>query len=337
MALRAAAVLAAAVGAGCAARSPGTRASPAVVADAPVEAATEAWEFDGRPGQQVKTRWYRLFTTERDAELVRRMPVFLERALGHYTTALGPLPRPPMRLDTFLMGTRDEWVTLTRQVMGDQAATYLRIQRGGFSSGGRALLWTIGRHDTLAIAAHEGWHQYTQRTFRQDMPAWLEEGVAVFMEGFLPDPVAPEQPVFNGWANTERYDQLRRASYRRRLQPLEDVLTASPQDLINSTTDGTLTYYAQVWVLVHFLNENEQYRRGLSAAIADAAAGRLRGGRSRGMPNGADVFRAYINPDLAAAGREYDEFIAKVARSGNRAKISRGMSPLVDTEQGPRP
>jgi hypothetical protein len=39
------------------------------------------------------------------------------------------------------------------------------------------------------------------------------------------------------------------------------------------------------------------------------------------MPHGADVFRAYINPDLAAAGREYDEFIAKVARSGNRAKI----------------
>jgi len=317
----------------------GGRVSPSVVAPTADTTTTETWEFDGRPGQLVRTKWYRLFTTARDTELVRQMPIFLERALDHYTTAMGPLPRPPMKLDTFLMGDRDEWVVLTKQVMGDDAGTYLRIQRGGFSSGGRGLFWTIGRHDTMAIAAHEGWHQYTQRTFRQELPAWLEEGVAVFMEGFVMDPASPDHPIFLGWANTERHDHLRRAAARRRLVPLEELLTASPQDLINRTTDGTLTYYAQVWALVHFLREgDEKMRRGLSAALADAASGRLRAtvemktgsAHGRGPINGADVFRAYINPDLEAASRDYDAFITRIVRPGNRTRISRGEPPLMD-------
>lgn len=323
--------------AGCADQG-SPRASPAVVRSSPGPVATEDWQFDGQPGKLIRTRWYRLFTTERDADFVARMPLFLERALDQYTSAMGPLPRPPMRLDTFLMNGREQWAKLTRQVMGDQAATYLKIQRGGFSSGGRALLWSIGRHDTLAIAAHEGWHQYTQRTFKSELPPWLEEGIAVYMEGFTPDPSAPEQPLFSGWANTERFDQLRRAAARDDLIPLPRLLSISPQDLINTTTDGTLTYYAQVWALAHFLREGsgEKVRKELSTALADAAAGRLQASvRSRlgtkdAAPGGADLYKAYFGADLAAADKDYNAFIQKIVRPGARARIVLGLSPLDD-------
>lgn len=323
---------------GCAGGRGQTTASPAVMsAAAPVVLTDETWSYAGIPGRMIRTRSYRLFTTARDPDMIASMPLFLERALEHYTTAMGPLPRPRLKLDTFLMGDRDQWERLTRQVMGPEAATYLRIQRGGFASGGRALLWTIGEHDTLAIAAHEGWHQYTQRTFREPLPVWLEEGIAAYMEGFVRDPADPSRPIFLGWANAERFDQLCRVVERGGLIPLERLIAQNPEDLINASTEGTLTYYAQLWALTHFLREGEEgkYRARLQALIADAAAGRMHalvsareGREGRSTRSAAAVFRAYFGADLAAIGAEYDAFVGSVARPSARDRILRGEPPL---------
>jgi hypothetical protein len=250
--------------------------------------------------------------------------------MEQYTTAMGPLPRPSLKLDTFLMGERDEWESLTRQLMGDQAATYLRIQRGGFASGGRALLWSIGQHDTLAIAAHEGWHQYTQRSFREELPSWLEEGAAVYMEGFVPDPLDPARPIFLGWANTERFDQLVRAEADQELVPLTKLLGQTPQDLINASTEATLTYYAQLWALVHFLKEGDggRYRVRLQELVADAAAGRMRAMTAARTGRRDRIFQAYFGMEPTAMQASYDAFVAEVVRPGSREKIAAGSSPF---------
>jgi Protein of unknown function (DUF1570) len=323
------ALMAAACVGGCSGSgiAPEHRASPAVVAAFEVE----DWEYEGHAGKLIRTPSYRLFTTAPDVAMVDQMPRFLEAALERYTTGLGPLSRPALRLDTFLMGDRDQWASLTRQVMGREAATFLRIDRGGFASGGRALLWTIGRRDTFAIAAHEGWHQYTQRTFRESLPAWLEEGIAVFMEGFVEDPATPGRPLFLGWANLERFEQLRRASARGGLIPLTGLLEASPQDLLAGSTEGTLTYYAELWALTHFLREGDgdRSRRALGHVAADAQAGRLKATvRAAGQMGPAGVFRAYFDPDLAAADVRFRAFIAKVVAGGTPETIARGESPV---------
>ncbi len=309
--------------------SPGVRSTNEVLS-------VEPWEFNGRPGRIIRTHWHRIYTTETDPALTDRLPAFLERALDHYTTALGPLPRPPMKLDTFLMSTRPQWAELTWRLMGDQAPTFLRIQRGGFASGGRAVLWSIGPHDTLSIAAHEGWHQYTQRTFRDWLPVWLEEGVATYMEGFVTDPGDPFRPLFSGWANVERFDQLRQSSAQGELLPLGALLSSNPQELIHATTTGTLTYYAQVWALVHFLHEER--RDGLRTLLADGAAGRmalaleLRLGKAAAVEalrtrQGDAIYRVYFG-DPAADAPEYTRFIAKLVETGSRDRIVAGRSPF---------
>lgn len=315
---------------GCAG-SPSTRTSPAVVASATF---TEEWEYDGHAGKLIRTPSYRLFTTESDPELVAQTPAFLEAALDRYTSAFGPLPRPSLRLDTFLMADRDQWQRLTRQVMGPEAATYLRIDRGGFSSAGRALLWTIGRRDTLALIAHEGWHQFTQRTFRQELPAWLEEGVAVYMEGILTEGGAPQ---FLSWANVERFEQLRHAADRGSLLPLDRLLASTPQDQIAGGLEGTLTYYAQLWALIHFLDEGEgtRHRAGVAQALSDAAAGRLdstAGARLtlKAAPTATDVFKAYFGPDLDAMDSEFRKFTATIVARGTAETIGHGISPLAN-------
>lgn len=323
--------------------NPTEPASPTALTDEskPVILSIEPWSYRDRPGRIVRTPYYRLFTTSDDALFTQRLPAFLESAMEHYTTGLGPLPHPKVRLDTFLMASRPQWVALTKQLMGKQADTYLRIQRGGFAALGRGVFWDIGPHDTPAIAAHEGWHQYTQRTFAEPLPVWLEEGVATFMEGFRWDPARPQEAIFLPWANVERFDQLRKAASQDALMTLPELLDASPQNLINTTTSGTLTYYAQLWALIHFLHEGEQglYRNQLHTLLLDAANNRLRralhahfGSRRAALAintrRGPDVFTAYFAKDLDLAARQYDEFIKQVVAGGSKNLIVAGRSPI---------
>lgn len=359
--------------------------------DGPV--AVEAWTYNNKPGKNIRTANYSIYTTEQSTRLLNRLPGFVEAALRHYTTSLGVLPDPPTALETFIMSNRGEWERLTKQLMGADADVYLRIPRGGYAANGRGVYYNIGPSETLAIAGHEGWHQYTQRTFKQPLPTWLEEGIATFMEGHRWDGTTP---LFLAWANIERFDQLRGASAAGALIPLDQLIGTSPQELLNaaaptasspsdvisatpapqhlasvhsSATDATetiehafnesaflastatatesgptdrlLNYYAQLWALVHFLNEGEggKYAPALRELLADAASGNLRrkladtlgerGARnSMMMRRGPAAIIAYFNTDLDQFNAEYRAFIEKVVAVRARDKIVRGVSPL---------
>lgn len=293
------AFIAAMLAASCAHHAEPPAASPGVFSPLKIE----DWSFQGHAGSLVHTRSYRLFTTARDTELIAAMPSFLERAMDAYTSRLGTLPRPPMPLDTFLMADRRQWETLTKQLMGNDAVTYLRIERGGFSSGGRAAFFPIGMRDTLAIAAHEGWHQYTQRTFVSVLPPWLEEGIATYMES-----LADEASELDPASNRDRLGQLRRASSRHELMPLPDLLRATPESCIRQGDDAALTYYAQVWALTRFLHDTQV--TPLTGLLTDAARGRL----GRVAPEA--VYPAYFG-GVTGAAPAYAAYVERLVAGGD--------------------
>ncbi len=335
------ALAAAAAAAGCAADAPRLTTAPQEASAGAVggpwitDVATreQPWRFGDYPGRLITTPSYRLYTTVSRHAVMDRLPLFLERGLVHYRTALGLLPEPPGRLETFLFETKNQWDAKTRQMLPEQAATFLMLGRGGFTTRGTSVLYYIG-NDTLAIAAHEGWHQYSQRTFRQQLPLWLEEGVATYMEGYLSHPDG--LPKFRPWASLERYHALREAVREERLLPLSEILDRPPQSFLETGKTELLVYYAQVWALTHFLAEGEEgrYRQALEDLIADAAAGRLPGRTSaereaRGSPRlGALLLSQYFETDLAAFEAAYVEFMQAITRTGGRERIVQGRSPL---------
>lgn len=289
----------------------------------------EPWSFGNIPGSIIRTQHYRVFTTS-DRPIIRQtVPGFLEASLHQYRTSLGDLPAPPVKLDTYLMHTRPQWASLTRALMRERADVYLRIQRGGFAASGRGVYRDLGTlSDTLNLAAHEGWHQYTQLTFKTRLPVYLEEGIATYMEGFRFDPSRPDLPIFMPWANTERYDHLRAAAAEGQLLSLPELIASSPQELISTNQMRALTWYAQVWAFVHFLREGESglYAQGFQMMLSDAADGVGDNRRRvRVMP---DPLNTYFGVPVEELDAQYQVFIEKIVASGARDKIVAGRSPL---------
>lgn len=313
----------------------------------------EPWSFSTFQGRVIRTPSYRVFTTMPAGATIDRLPAFMEAALTAYRSGYGTLPAPTLALDTFVLATRPQWMKLTAQMFPDEAEGFLKIPRGGFTLHARALLYDLGTRDTLALAAHEGWHQFTQQTFADPLPTWIEEGIATQFEGYRwerGERGGEMRPLFVPWANVDRFDQVRRAQEQGRLTPLADLLSASPQDLIAggvSTSGGpaaaALAYYGQVWALVRFLSEGEGgvYREGLAALVTDAAEGRLieqlgkpaigsedRTAASLLRHRGPELFRTYFKADVSIVQAQFSAFTERITRLGARELIVAGRSPL---------
>jgi len=301
----------------------------------------EGWTYAGRDGIIVTTPHFRLHTTVQSSILRERFPRFLELALASYRTALGDLPEPGSRLDTFVMDNRPQWESLTRSIAGPQAEIYLRIPRGGFAMNGKGVYYDIGPYDTFSIAGHEGWHQYTQATFRHPLPLWLEEGISAYFEGFRWHTADPTLPVFLPWSNPERFDTLREVVAEDRLIPLAELLVSRPQDLLKQSDRQTLAYYAQVWALTHFLAEGAgaKYRDRLATLLRDAAEGHLlaqleaslgarEARRTLARRVGDGVFRVYFSGDVERASAEYERFVRAATLPGGRHNVTAGKSPV---------
>jgi Protein of unknown function (DUF1570) len=337
-------ILAALVIAGC---QPSPRPTTAVEEDPtpqagvlPIRMSEVEWEFEGTQGTLILTDHYRLRTTETRPFLLERLPGFLEASLARYSHAITDLPTPRRRMDSYLFANRGEWKRFTSRFLGARAPLYMQIPRGGYSINGTAVLWQIGPKDTFAIAAHEGWHQYNQTTFRTPLPMWLDEGMATYMEGYK---FAGSEAVFKPWANTERFNELRDAEAAGDLLSLATLIGSSPIERMQRPDGGELTYYAQAWALVHFLLEGDagSHRPSLEQLLRDAAAGRVHehlaavlGPRAAVLATRQDrdaaVFQAYFGSDVEALDQAYRRFVRKVVAPGSRGRIVEGRSPLRD-------
>ncbi len=268
----------------------------------------DRWIYMQREGVQITTPHYHLLTTAQHLPIAEELPVFLEASLARHrrfagTSLGGPaLPNPPGRMQMFLFADREEWAQFTRATVDESAHPLLAIEVGGYSAGGRAVLFALPPdYDrlTLKIAAHEGWHQYVQRSFREALPTWTDEMIAVMAEGFVVDGDGSYQ--FEPLLNPERLSQLATVLETGRWRTLEELLGGDPTVLLGSDPTRAVDYYAQLWVLGIYLAVDEQGWSGIERLLRDAARGRMQ--HELGRPSGDDLgrvsFRRYVASDLA--------------------------------------
>ncbi|HPO92172.1 MAG TPA: hypothetical protein PL072_01760 [Phycisphaerales bacterium] len=236
----------------------------------------EPWSYAGRSGLFIRTRHYRLFTTQADGLVVDQLPRFLESALTRYRRVMlereeEALPAPELRMDVMVFSDRAQWERFTRQLTGEQSSRLLAIDRGGYAWGGKGVLFDIGEADTYRIAAHEGWHQYAQRVFRSALPRWLDETIATGMEGHAwQTGSGGPSVVFDARDNPERRETLSRLVREGKARSLSDFLEREPP-----TGAGADEYYAHAWALRLFLEADPARREAVVRLLRDAAAGTL--------------------------------------------------------------
>ncbi|MFK7759311.1 MAG: DUF1570 domain-containing protein [Phycisphaerales bacterium] len=319
-----------------------TSTTPAVRAT-PVQrfvAARERWSYQGNEGWTYFTPGATIRTTITDRRMLIRIPAFVELAQIHGRTALTTLPAPIEPVDTFFLGSRKQWETMTTKLLRERAGVYLAIERGGFSVGTTGVYYDLGPRDSFTIASHEGWHQYAHSVMIDRLPVWLDEGIACYLEGFKWDEVQPDTPRFMPWSNLERFDQLRKAHSGQRLMPMHTLVSNRPQDLMATDKGGdrVLTYYAQMWAMVHFFREFDggRYASGLARVLQLCVRGELLDELNendarlmRSRRSGAGVL-SVIAPGvpLRELDAQYQEFINQIVRPGGRGRALAGQSPV---------
>jgi len=287
----------------CTASAPAVRPAPAVVDPGWTETGT--WKFLDHVGRRITTDHFEIRTTVTDPRIINALPDLLESSLADVQTLTPGLQLPQKPFITYLLADKRQWRNAVRIVVPGMAEQLHNLGRGGFTIRSVAVLYDIdpdGRcRDTLALAAHEAWHQVTQRVFVEQLPVWLEEGLATRMEGLRisasgvePDP---------SW-NPERWRRLRMLVLRDRLQSLRAFMKDDPYAALERGRESLLDYYAQAWALATFLLEADPATRaGVGRLLADASAGtmstRLQSA-PRGLSRNEQILVTWIEPDIDA-------------------------------------
>lgn len=270
-------------------------------------------------GIQIITEHYDLRTTSPDVPLKQYLPGFMETAFRGYAGMVRPSRETAQPMVVYLFGTRDEWASFTRVTFPAQAHTYLHLHAGGYTdqASGMAVAHDLGRDRTLALLAHEGFHQYVARHLERPLPPWLNEGLACQFEAFK---LVGGEPVFTPKQNYLRRNSLRSAlSQKDAFIPLPDLLGMHAGEAVVETGQVVRSYYAQVWALILFLQQggDGQYARQFAALLADAGTDRLDaavGAYRATTPDnshlspGEIIFRHYITEDLKTCQEQFFAF-----------------------------
>ncbi len=287
-----------------------------------IVAVQEPWSNQGKPGARITTDHFDLYTTIEDAQLRDYLPSFLEATYRLYAELVPAASENAERLQTYLFSHKFEWLSFTKRTFPERYDLYSRVQVAGYAHHNLCVVYYIRpRTYTLSVIAHEGMHQYLASRFEGRIPAWLNEGLACYCEGF---DLALSTPLFKPTQNATRRNALRTILSSNALMPMGELLAANAGSVIlESHGRQTQAFYAQAWALVVFLRHGSegQYRAGFEELLAGIASGEL-GTRAQAARLGSNapaktsfgeaVLRAYITDDIDRLETELHEYMVQL-------------------------
>jgi hypothetical protein len=282
---------------------------------------TEAWQYEGQSGKTLFTPHYTIHTTIDDEHFLQRLPQVMEGGFQQYQMLAPEVKFSDHPMECYLFSRRGEWADFTREHTGMDAKIYLQINRGGYTIRDWFVAYFIGDAGTYSVSAHEGWHQYSARNFKNRLPPFMEEGVATQFENIHWE---GDLPRWNIHFNANRAQRLRQAVDGKYLWPLEQLVTMHAGDVVSLGGDKIEAFYAQNWAFVRFAwdAENGKYRPAFQKMLTDSANGALydpSGGAVR-LPWGAwrpqlvkPILEHYFGMSLPDLNKAYQAYVHVIA------------------------
>jgi hypothetical protein len=234
----------------------------------------EPWAVEGSPGYRVSLPHYVIYSTIADHQTLVRIGQVMEGALIAYRNLTPQVPPTNRPMESFLFQTRTQWAAYTRAHTGEDAAIYLRVNRGGYTVGDKFVAYWIGDVGTFSVAAHEGWHQYVARHLKGRLPPFLEEGTACLFEQVE---WIDGLPRFDVTRNSPRLLSLRAAVDEGEMYPLAKLVRMHAGQVVGQRNSRIESFYAESWAFARFLNEADggRYQPALHQMLLDASRGQL--------------------------------------------------------------
>lgn len=113
---------------------------------------------------------------------------------------------------------------------------------------------TTGEQNPLMVIYHEYVHLLIINTFGRDVPLWYGEGLAEYYSTFK---IRDEQSVILGDAVKSHIFQINKHG----LLPLKTLFSVSDDSPYYNEAEKRNTFYAQTWLFMHYLIQNENGKR----------------------------------------------------------------------------
>lgn len=286
------------------------------------------------PSITIETAHYTIHTTATDRLILTRLPMLLESAWLNYSQ-FAPISEAGelVKGQVYYFRDRTQWLAYTRAYTGESAEVFARIDSGAYCYNDICVAWQISRLADFSVLTHEAWHQYCGLYMKSELPSWLAESSAVYLESYKWD---AKGLVFSPKYNLGRLGSLRKSMESGLYFSVSQLVGSDPGAVLGAT-DGMSSdekslyvsgYYARLYALSRFMFEYEYgiYRRGYEQIFADAMRGELKlseelksvgeeyaKSRIWSMYAGRELFENYISQPSDLFEGQYQDYCMKLA------------------------
>ncbi|MBU6209730.1 MAG: DUF1570 domain-containing protein [Planctomycetes bacterium] len=262
----------------------------------PAQVVPQASWWDRTEGTVRPSRFYAI-RSDLDRAVTARYAALLDTMYGEYTSRLDHLRRrQPDVLAVYMFARQQDYLNTLRSRFGIDGTGSGGMFFVGPNGAGLAFFTErVPEEQVRHTIQHEGFHQVAWSFFANDLPIWVNEGMAEFfgMAEVLDD------DIVIGQIDATALDSIQRAIKEGRHLPLATMLNMSHEAWGATVRGGDARLqYDQAWSMIQFLayGEGGKYQQGFREYLRDLNAGVPSGrafGRAFGTdPNTVDAFEA---------------------------------------------
>jgi hypothetical protein len=218
-------------------------------------AAPRVLSLDGHKLRIVKTRHYELHT-DLDPGLVVDLTKRMDSMYEEYSRRLSEFhpPADAPALPVYLFNRQADYMALMGPGGANSSGRFVVTKDGAFLA---AFLENEGRDNLRRTLQHEAFHQFAFFAISQNLPIWLNEGLAQFFQEGL----WTGNSFWIGQVPPRMLWDLQERIKKHELIEFKKFLAVTDQDwsktLAKNLDTGDI-YYTQSWAMVHFLVQSGQ-------------------------------------------------------------------------------
>ena len=240
--------------------------------------------------------------------------------------------------DIYIFATREQWEMFSQAFTMDYWPYFKNIKNGAFYHNGACVAYNLGLQNTLSLLGHECWHQFSRRHFKYQLPAWVDEGMAMSFEGVRYE---DGQFSFSPEYDNARIEGLKVAIADNYDVSFSELLEINPATLFKSNDKGKINaYYSKLYAFTRFLTEydNQSYAPKFAMLLRDGYYGKwdiseniivnlqdrnLALTTSLNRIAGVEVFEEYFGKNYKKMEQDYKIFVYSLISAKNDVNIEK--------------